>query len=142
MFDSLFISPEGHLFAAWMGIVLGLTSGAMIGLGFQDDAWLGGYASWRRRMLRLGHISFFGIGFLNLAYSFTMPRVFTGDLVSPGLLSYATGWGLVAGAVLMPTVCFLSAWREPWRHAFVLPVACLLGASLSVTVKLLLEVVL
>lgn len=142
MLSNLAFTPVGHLVAAWLGIVLGLASGAVIGLWFHDDAWLGGYASWRRRMLRLGHISFFGLGLLNMAYAGTAPVAFMGDFVSqsPGLQAVLTGWGFIAGAVLMPTVCFLSAWHKPWRHAFVLPVACLLGASVSVAVNLLLGV--
>ena len=32
---------------------------------------MGGYGSFRRRLARLGHISFFGLGFLNLLLAFT-----------------------------------------------------------------------
>ena len=41
---------------------------------------------------------------------------------------------LLVGAVAMPTVCFLSAWRKPWRHLFPIPVA-----SVFVGISLLLE---
>ena len=54
-------------FAAWFGILGGILSGSIAGLGFKDEHWLGGYGSWRRRQIRLGHVSFFGIAFLNLS---------------------------------------------------------------------------
>lgn len=37
-----------------------------LGLKFQRDGWLGGYASFAGRLIRLGHISFIGLGFLNI----------------------------------------------------------------------------
>ena len=50
-----------NLQTAWIGFLLGCISGAVLGLFFHRAEWLGGYGSWRRRMLRLAHISFFGI---------------------------------------------------------------------------------
>jgi len=72
-------------------------------------------------MARLGHISFFGIALLNLAFAMTSPTGPLAALASPLFL---------AGAVLMPTVCFLSVWKKPFRHLFFAPVLALLGASL------------
>lgn len=116
-----------NLSAGWIGILAGFLTGAIIGLFFHGDTWLGGYGSWRRRMLRLGHISFFGIGFVNLAFALTVNLLKPADpLVLPGLL-------LVAGAIAMPTICFLSAWRKMFRHLFVIPVVCLvLGVSIFI----------
>lgn len=111
------------LWAGWIGILLGMASGAVLGLGFHDEHWLGGYASWPRRLLRLGHISFFGIAFLNLGLAGTL--ALTGR---DGALA-TTSMLMAAGAVLMPTVCFLAAWRKPLRHLFALPVLCLIGAA-------------
>jgi len=51
-----------NLTAGWLGILAGVVSGCAIGLFFHRADWLGGYASFRRRMTRLGHISFFGLG--------------------------------------------------------------------------------
>jgi hypothetical protein len=33
---------------------------------------------------------------------------------------------LLASGLLMPLVCYLSAWRKPLRHLFALPVLCVL----------------
>ena len=112
-----------HVDAAWIGIALGILSGTLQGLGFHRDGWLGGYASWPRRMLRLGHISFFGIAFLNLAYAQTLFLVASDGAV------LLTSRLLLCGAVAMPTVCYLAAWRRGFRHLFFIPVVCLLVAS-------------
>ena len=41
-----------NLWAAWIGILLGLASGTLQGLCFHRDNWLGGYGSWPRRLMR------------------------------------------------------------------------------------------
>jgi len=112
-----------NLWAAWIGILAGMVSGTAFGIFFHEESWLGGYGSWPRRLIRLGHISFFGVAFLNLAFAVTLRL--TGDV--PG--ARAASWLLITGAVLMPTVCGLAAWRKPLRHLFFLPVLSLLGAA-------------
>ena len=112
-----------HLFFAWVWILLGLVSGAIIGMLFHDEAWLGGYSSWRRRMVRLGHIAFFGTGLLNLAFALSVDHA--GLEVAPRVPALL----FVLGAVSMPLVCFLSAWREGFRTLFVVPVVSLIVAS-------------
>ena len=47
---------------------------------------------------------------------------------APGPQLKAAGVLFVVGGVLMPTVCFLAAWRMPLRHLFPLPVIALIGA--------------
>jgi hypothetical protein len=114
-----------NLWTGWVGILAGMLSGAAIGLFFHDERWLGGYASWPRRLLRLGHVSFSGIAFLNIAFAATLHV--TGEI--PG--ARTASWLLVAGAVAMPAVCSLAAWWKPLRHLFVVPVASLVGAALA-----------
>ncbi len=123
--------PELNLWAAWIGILLGMITGAGMGLLFDREDWMGGYASWRRRLTRLGHISFFGLGFVNLAFVLTVDRMDApaGEL-SPASVVLAS-YLLVAGAVLMPATCFLAAWRRGFRRLFSLPVGCLLVGVLS-----------
>ncbi len=50
-----------NLIAGWTSMIAGAVSGAAIGLFFHREEWMGGYASLRRRMIRLGHIAFFGL---------------------------------------------------------------------------------
>ena len=90
---------------------------------FHDDNWLGGYTSWTRRMTRLGHIAFFGIGFVNLAYALTINAL---GLLDP---SPWPSWLFIIGAIGMPLVCYLSAFMKPLRHLFFIPVVCLLAGA-------------
>jgi len=114
-----------NLHAAWIGILLGAVAGAVQGLFFHDEQWLGGYGSWRRRMMRLGHISFFGIAMINLAFFFT---------VSVLDLRQGLAWSshlLVVAAVTMPLLCYLSALRKGFRHLFFVPtLSVIVGVAL------------
>jgi len=112
-----------HFQIAWSAILLGLVAGAVIGLFFARDEWLGGYSSWRRRMLRLGHVAFIGTGLLNLAFAVSVDRMGAGAVVSVVSLL------LIVGTTTMPLVCLLSARWKPVRHLFFIPVACLVGAA-------------
>lgn len=104
-----------NIYAAWVGFLLGCLAGAIPGLFFYGKDWLGGYASWQRRMTRLAHIAFFGIGFINLSFALTAKTLGldTGLQVSSVLL--------IVGAVAMPTVCYLSAWKPVFRNVFFVP---------------------
>jgi hypothetical protein len=107
----------------WVAILTGILSGAIIGLFFHQEEWLGGYGSYRRRMTRLGHISFFGLGFINVLFALSTTTV----RVSDPYLRIAS-LALIVGVIAMPTCCFLTAWRRSFRHLFPLPVlAALIG---------------
>jgi len=111
--------------AGWVGMVGGMVSGAVIGLFFHREAWLGGYQSFRRRLVRLGHISFFGLAFINLLYALGVSAT-----VTP--MGQVASTALIIGAVTMPICCFLAAWRKPLRHLFPIPVISLItGASIT-----------
>ena len=103
-------------------MTLGLLSGAAQGLAFHRETWMGGYGSWRRRLTRLGHIAFLGTGMLNLALALT---VYATDL--PEAQARISGVLLIVGALSMPLVCYLAAWRKPCRQLFFVPVLCLTG---------------
>lgn len=113
-----------NLYAAWLGILAGFLAGAVEGLFFHREDWRGGYGTWPRRMTRLAHISFFGIGFINLAYSLTVRSLGPAAHVplSSGLL--------VLGAFAMPLVCYLSAFHKGFRRLFPLPAGSLIAAVL------------
>jgi len=116
--------------AGWWLILAAFVVGAGIGLGFHREDFLGGYGSFRRRLLRLGHIALAALGALNVLY---------GICPVPAPADRAGGWAgalLLAGAVAMPGVCFLSSWREPFRRVFFIPVALLVGAVVLILVRL------
>jgi len=106
-----------HIYAGWIAMLGGVASGAVIGLYFHEDGWAGGYVSFRRRMLRLGHISFFGIGFLNMLFGMTLQTI-----TPPPLFSQVASAGFLVAVVTMPLTCFLSAWKKPLRQLFPVPV--------------------
>jgi hypothetical protein len=105
------------LVTGWSGMLGGVVSGAALGLFFHRENWMGGYASFRRRLARLGHISFFGLGFLNLLLAFTNQL-----FALPGRAASLAAGALIVAAVAMPTCCFLVAWRPSFRHLFAVPV--------------------
>jgi len=105
------------LAAGWIGLLAGALSGLGLGLRFHDAEWLGGYGSFRRRLLRLGHIAFFGLGFVNLLFAFSALAI---PIAAP--FAKVAAIALLTGALTMPLACFLSAWREPFRHLFAVPV--------------------
>ena len=102
-----------NIFAAWIGFAFGCIAGAVPGLFFQDPDWLGGYTSWPRRLIRLGHISLFGIGFLNLGLGLTAQAT--------GVIAPVSAVMMLIGAVTMPAVCYASAFRPVFRHLFFIP---------------------
>lgn len=109
-----------NLTFAWFWFLAGVASGAIQGLWFHRDGWLGGYDSWPRRMTRLGHIAFFGTGLLNLSFGLTvLAASLTGTAITVASVL------MIVGAVGMPLVCYLSAWRKPLRHLFAIPVLAL-----------------
>lgn len=110
-------TAELNILAGWAAMLMGVLSGAAIGLFFHVDSWAGGYASFRRRMLRLAHISFFGIGFINVMFGLTLQALqLTGPALTVGSL------GLIVGVITMPLCCYLTAWKKTFRHLFPVPV--------------------
>lgn len=115
---------EMNLIAAWAGVFAGLIVAVPVGLKFNEDEWLGGYNSWTRRLLRLGHIACFGLAFLNFAYVATAKwlDIPPESLALPSIL-------FVIAQATMPLTCFAAALQKPLRHLFVVPVVTLLTAT-------------
>jgi hypothetical protein len=107
----------------WLWILLGFATGLALGLKFQQDEWLGGYSSLKRRLYRLGHISFFGLGAVNLMFHLTASGL------PQGALTEAAAWLFIAGAVMMPACCGVMARQPKARPLFALPVLSLLAAN-------------
>jgi len=105
----------------WIWVLAGFLSGLLLGLRFHEDSWWGGYTSLQRRLIRLGHISFIGLGFLNILFALSTPRL---RLDLPWLS--VASWCLVAGGVTMPACCGVMAWRPALHKIFAVPVVALL----------------
>ena len=104
----------------WTWVLLAFLSGAIIGLRFHREDFWGGYASLRRRLARLGHVSLAALGAFNVLFAFS-PLPHTRVVAAASV-----AW--VAGAVLMPIVCFLTAWRKGFGAMFFVPVLTLTAA--------------
>jgi hypothetical protein len=119
-----------NLIVTWFWVVLGFGTGAVFGLCFQRADWLGGYDSFKRRLYRLGHISFFGLGAINLMFYLTVHSL-AGLGATDSLPVRLASWCLVVGAVTMPVCCFVLAHRAHWPAAlvFTVPVASLLAGG-------------
>lgn len=114
-----------NLYAAWICMLLGGLMGAIQGLFFHKEEWIGGYGSWQRRMMRLGHIAFFGIAFINIAFVYTTDKLGIEQEVATSSLLF-----LIA-AIGMPLICYLSAYKKIIRHLFFIPALSVIGGILS-----------
>jgi hypothetical protein len=109
----------------WASILAAFLTGAILGLFFEREDFLGGYTSFRRRLLRLGHIALAALGMLNILYGLTPAPV--EETLSPRIASIA----FIVGGVTMPALCFLTAWRTGFRKLFFIPVAALIVAVIE-----------
>ncbi|NOZ41010.1 MAG: hypothetical protein GXP24_12420 [Planctomycetes bacterium] len=110
----------------WGMIFTAFVTGAIIGLYFHSDDFLGGYGSFRRRILRLGHIALAALGMVNILYYLSFASA------EPSMPSWLASIGFLVGGISMPLVCFLSAWRAGFRHLFFIPVIALVMATIQV----------
>ena len=115
---------RSNLIFAWGWILLGYVSGLLLGLCFHREQWLGGYGSWKRRLYRLGHVSFFGLGFANLVFWVTA-RLLPAAPASLNIASVA----FLIGGVSMPLCTVLAAHFRNARFLFAVPVVSLLVAG-------------
>ena len=121
-----------NLIFAWGWILLGFVSGMIMGLCFHRENWLGGYGSWKRRLFRLGHISFFGLGFANLTFWVTA-RLLPYQSPTLNIASIA----FLIGGLTMPICCAIAAVWKDGRHLFAVPVISLLVAGVITFIAIL-----
>lgn len=114
-----------NLVIAWLWILLGFVSGMVLGLFFHRENWLGGYASFKRRLYRLAHISFFGLGVVNLLFCLTVQNFsLAGPLVHFASLAFITG------AIAMPVCCVVMAHFPKAHMIFAVPVVSLTAGGI------------
>jgi hypothetical protein len=112
-------------YIGWGLILTAFVTGAILGLFFHQEKFLGGYASFRRRILRLGHIALAALGMINILYGLSSnPSQLHGEIDVAGL-------GFIIGGITMPAVCFLTSWRAGCRRLFFIPVAALIVAVIQ-----------
>ena len=116
-----------NLVLAWLLILLTFITGGLTGINFKffSEEWLGGYSGLRRRMYRLGHVSLFALGIVNLAFYFTAREL--------GTTGFALQWasiGYVVGALTMPASCYLIPHYPALRGIFYIPSFSLIMAGI------------
>lgn len=116
----MLIAHPLNWYAGWILLLGAFVTGAAIGLGFHDETFWGGYTSFRRRIVRLGHISLAALGMLNLLFAVTVTQTARPAQIASVLL--------VVGAITMAGTCFLSGWKSHFRHLFFIPVLSLAAA--------------
>jgi hypothetical protein len=107
-------------YAGWSMVLAGFATGTMLGLFFHREDFLGGYLSFRRRAIRLGHIALVALGILNVLFSLS------------ALPTPASSISFLAGGISMPAVCFLTGWKPAFRYLFAIPVIFLVSAVVLV----------
>ena len=122
-----------NLLFAWLWILLGFVSGLGLGLFFHRENWLGGYGSFKRRLYRLAHISFFGLGAVNLLFWLTLQRCVLPE--SLARMATVATWAFIIGGVTMPLGCVIMAHCLKAHLFFAVPVVGLiLGGALTLTI--------
>lgn len=122
------VDEKTNIQFGWLWVFLGIISGAILGtfafngpiqlpLEFMD------YSSLPRRMLRLAHISFIGLGFLNWMYGITINSLRMKINQNASRL-------FILGAVTMPLFLIVSAFYEPFKYSLVIPAVSLFVATL------------
>jgi hypothetical protein len=114
-----------NLLFAWLWILLGFISGMILGLFFHGENWLGGYGSFKRRLYRLAHVSFFGLGAVNLLFWLTLQKVSRSELPAE-----VASWAFIIGGVTMPLCCVVMAHCRQARLIFSVPVLSLIAGGL------------
>jgi hypothetical protein len=108
--------------AGWFLLLAGVLTGGFAALTFHRENYNGGYESFPRRLMRLGHVALAALGMVNLLYALSpWPYPWTDEA------KYAS-YCFVLGGISMPTVCFMTSWFKPARHLFFIPVSLLVVA--------------
>jgi hypothetical protein len=102
---------------AWTSLATGAVTGLVLGLWSFDGpvpvpAMLGDYDDVARRLARLGHIAFFGLGILNLLVARELPSLALG----PGGQRLAAA-AMNLGNVFLPLTLFAAAAYRPLKYA-------------------------
>ena len=105
----------------WVSLATGVGTGLVLGLWSFDGpvptpAWLGDYGETARRLVRLGHIAFFGLGVLNILIARELPRLSLGDRARQ-TASVAMNFG----NVFLPLSLFAAGAYRPLKYLMPFP---------------------
>ncbi|MES9857427.1 MAG: hypothetical protein ABW166_12590 [Sedimenticola sp.] len=113
---------------AWVSFVLGVVTGLVLGLWsfdgpFPTPDFLGDYDSLSRRMTRLGHIAYFGLGFLTLLLSWELSK-----LILDAREKMLAARMMILGNMFLPLTLFAASIYHPLKYLMPIPALCVLVA--------------
>jgi hypothetical protein len=105
----------------WLSTCVGAASGLILGLWsfdgpFAVPGWLGAYDETSRRLARLGHIAFFGLGILNILVAGELRRSALGARGRR-----VASWAMNFGNVFLPLTLFAAAACRPFKYTMSAP---------------------
>jgi hypothetical protein len=114
----------------WVSMCVGVGTGLIMGLWsfygpLEVPAWLGAYDQTPRRLARLGHIAFLGLGILNLLLAQTLHHLALG----PGGRR-AASWAMNFGNIFLPLTLFAAAAYAPLMYVMSVPALAVFVALL------------
>lgn len=121
---------ESNRAIGWTSLSVGVATGLVMGLWSFDGplpapSWLGEYSDTPRRLARLGHIAFIGLGTLNILLARELTMTSLGNR-GRTLASRAMNFG----NLLLPVTLFAAAAWRPAKYAMGLPATAVLVALL------------
>ncbi len=121
-------SPSLNRAVGFTSLLVGVASGMILGLWsfggpIPVPEAIGDYGDLPRRLLRLGHIAFFGLGLINLTIAGHWRRL---DLDRPAARRALRLMNL--GNLGLPPMLLAAAWQPALLYLLPAPVACVFGA--------------
>jgi hypothetical protein len=105
----------------WTSLAVGVGVGLVLGLWSFDGplkppAWIGEYGDTSRRLVRLGHIAFIGLGLIDILIERELVRSALGSRARA-----VASRAMVAGNVLLPLTLFVGAVYRPFKYFMAVP---------------------
>ena len=112
----------------WASLAVGIAVGLVIGLWSFDGpmatpAWIGEYADTSRRLIRLGHIAFIGLGMLNILLAQELTRTSLGSRAR-----HVASTAMIAGNLFLPVFLIGAALWRPLKYLMGIPATCVFVA--------------
>ena len=127
------MKPNGALLnrrVAWTGMAIGAALGMLLGLWsfdgpFPVPGFLGEYDETARRLMRLGHIAFFGLGFINLLLARELDAL-------PERTRRLAGTAMNVGNLGLPLTLVVASIVAPVKYLMAIPASAVLLALVLV----------
>jgi cytochrome b561 len=118
----------------WIWILVGLLVGAVMGMWSFNGPMpspVGDYASLPRRMLRLSHIAFIALAFMNILYGYEIEKT----KLTQSMKRLGSGL-MISGAVLMPLFLLSAVFYEQLKYLTAISATLLIVAVAIITIGL------